>query len=458
MIRKHIQPAVNWIKHVITEPRDELNRWQTFARFMYDLGVHGWKALNRDDAPQMASALAFRTLFALLPVVVVSTIVVRAVGGQERFDELVGGVLTAVGANAVPFTKNEAGNAVSLADWLRGLASDAQKLNLAALGWIGFAVVVYSAIGILVTIENSFNKIYGAPGGRSWTRRIPTYWLLLTMSPVFIGITLYLDNRLGGIIANVGGWSWLLTALKFTWGFCVAWLFMFAVYKLVPNTKVATQAALAGAFIAAAFITLGKATLNAYFDNAVSLESLYGSLGAIPLFMFWVYLMWLVVLFGLEVSATIQTVTMQGLALEEAEEKRPQNGLVDPAAVLPVMEIITERFMQASPVTTREIADETHIAESIVTQIIDHLHREGLVHRLSRDDSAVSLARPPEHICADQLIDIGYKLVDEGGVGRHSALAQRLREAQLSLARQATLASLLPVPARQNSANQAGTA
>jgi hypothetical protein len=56
------------------------------------------------------------------------------------------------------------------------------------------------------------------------------------------------------------------------------------------------------------------------------------------------------------------------------------------------------------------------------------------------------------------LIDIGYKLVDEGGVGRHSALAQRLREAQLSLARQATLASLLPVGGRQSPANQAGTA
>jgi len=436
MLRKHIQPWMDWLKHVVTEPRDELNRWQTTVRFAYDLGVHGWKALNRDNAPQMAAALAFRTLFALLPVVVVSTVVVRAVQGTDKFQENVKSTFVALGLYQVQLG-NVAGE--SLGSWLDALVGSATKLNLAALGWIGLAVVVYSAIGLLVTIENSFNAVYGAPEGRSWVRRVPTYWLLLTMSPVFIGVTLYLDNMFGQAISHVQAWKWLLTGAKLTWGFCVAWLSMFAVYRLVPNTKVGSRPALIGGFVAAAFLMIGKGSLGAYFNHAVSLESLYGQLGLIPLFMFWVYLMWLVILFGLEVSATIQT--LQGRTLEELEQKRPQNGLVDPVSVVNVMEIVTERFAESRSTTAREIADETHIAETIVCQILDRLVRARLLHRLEQEE--YSLACPPEQISADRLIDIGFSMVDEGGVGRQSELVTRLREVQKSLAQQTTLASLL---------------
>ena len=67
----------------------------------------------------------------------------------------------------------------------------------------------------------------------------------------------------------------------------------------------------------------------------------------------------------------------------------------------------------------------------------------------------MSLARPPEQISAESLIDIGYSLVDEGGTGRHSAFVQRLRAAQKRLARHATLGSLQALDAAPAAANQA---
>jgi membrane protein len=258
---------------------------------------------------------------------------------------------------------------------------------------------------------------------------------------VFIGVMLYLSNQFAVMIERVETMRWALSTANYIWSFAVTWLFMFAVYMLVPSTKVMARAALVGGFVSAAMLSIGKSSLDAYFSNAVSLESLYGSLGAIPLFMFWVYIMWLVVLFGLEVSATIQT--LQGRPLEELEQKRPQNGLVDPAAVLAVMELVNERFASSQVAQLREIADETFIPEGIVAQIIDRLVKAGLLHRLEGGDGAVSLACPPDQIPADRLIEIGYSLVDEGGVGRQSALIQRLRAAQTSLAQKTTLASLL---------------
>src|SRR3954462_5559139 len=101
MIQKYIQPSLDWLKHVITEPRHELNRWQTAVRYTYDLGIHGWKALNRDNAPQMAAALSYRTLFALLPVLVVSTVVVRAVQGMDKFQESIKIAFARGGLNAI---------------------------------------------------------------------------------------------------------------------------------------------------------------------------------------------------------------------------------------------------------------------------------------------------------------------------------------------------------------------
>ena len=71
MFEKHVQPLIRWFTQAVTEPRHQLDRTEKTVRFAYDLAIHGWRALRRDNAPQMAAALAFRSIFAMLPVVVV---------------------------------------------------------------------------------------------------------------------------------------------------------------------------------------------------------------------------------------------------------------------------------------------------------------------------------------------------------------------------------------------------
>ncbi len=457
MIRDRIGKTLDWLKRVVTQPQHELDRGEQAVRYSYDLGIHGWKALQRDNAPQMAAALSFRTLFALLPVVIVSAVLVKAVQGVEGFQRLVGNIVNAVGLDLAKISVRDAtGTAsdVALGTWLQEVVGQLSTINLSALGWIGVLVLIYSAISLMVTIENSFNKVYGAPEGRSWMRRVPIYWTVLTVGPAFIGMTIWVDQRFGHFIDSVQTWGWLLTAVKYAWGLGVAWLLMFGVYKFLPNTKVTNRPGLIGALVAAVFLTAGRGTLAAYFDSAVSLKNLYGALGAIPLFMFWLYLMWLVVLFGLEVSATIQS--LQGRELQQLQDKQPRNGLVDPASMLNVMEIVTERFVLGKPTTMREIADQTLIPEAMVKLMADRLVSKGYLHRVDGQEDSVSLAKPAESISADRLIEIGYALVDEAGVGRQSALMQRLRDAQRALASQSTLAGLLRSPGVATPGNQAG--
>ncbi|MEE9128602.1 MAG: YhjD/YihY/BrkB family envelope integrity protein, partial [Phycisphaerales bacterium] len=178
-----IRLVVDWLRRVVTQPLDELNRWQKTVRFCYDLGRHGARQLREDRAPQMAGALAFRTLFSLLPVFVVGTIVIKAIGGFDQFMERIKDLFAALGLAEVKMASTGAGEPQSLSDWLLGFVSQVKDLNLAAITWIGVAVLIYSAVSLMVTIENSFNSVYRAPGGRAWMRRFPIYFTVLVLGP-----------------------------------------------------------------------------------------------------------------------------------------------------------------------------------------------------------------------------------------------------------------------------------
>ena len=448
MIRQRIGPMIQWFKRIVMQPRNELDRWQRAVRFAYDLGRYGARQLRRDRAPQMAAALAFRTLFGLLPVLVVATILVKAIKGIDGFQKLMGDLFASAGFYEVRIIlPSEDGpeaqpGGVTLGHWLDGLVTHAANINLAAIGWVGLAVLTYAAIGLMVTIENSFNLIYHTPEGRPWTRRIPLSWFVLTVGPVALVLTMYLDNLFGSWIESVDVWHWALVTGRVLWSLLLGWTFMVVVYTLVPNTTVAFRPALAGAFVAASLLEVGKWTMGAYLENAFSISQLYGSLGLIPLFLFWVYLTWLMVLFGLEVSATLQM--LGGRKLDDIERPRQPTGIVDPDSVLVVMEVVAEHFNRGRPTTARQVTEATSIPEVTVVRMLDRLIEAAFLHRLDRVDGAVALARPPEQVSADQLIEIGFGMVDDGRVGRRSALADRLRQAQKSLAAQATLAALAP--------------
>ena len=85
------------LREALVQPRHELDRWQKTARFLYDLGRCGLRQLDRDRAAQMAAALSFRTLFGLLPVLVVATVLVKAMGAEEWFLDPLGELFAVLG-------------------------------------------------------------------------------------------------------------------------------------------------------------------------------------------------------------------------------------------------------------------------------------------------------------------------------------------------------------------------
>lgn len=451
MIRRFVDPIVKWTTQLVRQPLATQTRWQRFARFNYDLARYGAKQLNEDRANQMAAALAFRTLFGLLPVLIVATVLARALMGPAEFKVFLGSAIEKFVANLnLDEVKVNVGSAAAsateeptgLGQWLQTIVEPVSTLSFAALTWAGIAVLIYSAIGLMVTIENSFNTIYRAPEGRSWAKRVPMYWFVLTMAPLVFALTTFLETRFDTWVAALESGAWLVSTARVLWSFVLGWLVLTTLYALVPNTNVAIRPAVAGAFIAAIIVEILKRTLGAYIGNAISFRQIYGSLGLIPIFMFWVYVMWLVILFGLEVASTLQS--LHGRRLAELERKRPQAGVVDPASVIYVMQVVVERFHIGQATSASHVADQSGLPETTVAMMMERLTEVGLLHRLAMDSELMALSKPAEGINLDELMRVGFSLVHEGDEERRPALLQKLREAQAKVAQTVTLAALAP--------------
>jgi membrane protein len=443
-MRSLVRQMMRRLRDALVQPRHELDRWQRAARFIYDLGRCGLRQLDNDRAPQMAAALSFRTLFGLMPVLVVATVLVKATAGEEVFLGRLSELLALLELEKVQIIPPAGLGAASssLADWLEDLVRDAMHgVNVAAIGWIGVAVTAYAAISLLVDIENSFNTIYRARSGRPWTRRVPLYWFMLTISPLAILLGIYIRGQIGAWWGTHEGWQWLSTAAGLAGILAAHWLVLFLVYYLFPHTDVQFQPAAAGSLTAALLLMIGEHTLGAYLQNALSLSQLYGSLGLIPLFMFWIYLMWLVVLFGLEVSAILETV--RGGQLDRLEPRGELTSLVDPTAIVLLMEIVARNFRAGRPTHLKELADHTALPEPIVHQMVKQLAQADLLHVLADAERCVTLARPAERIPVGQVVEIGFQLTDAAqGKTACSPLTRQLRDVQLQATAGRTLAML----------------
>ena len=446
MLRDRLESLVSWLRRVITQPFGELNRRQRAVRFGYDLGRFGARQLKHDRAQHMAAALSFRTLFSLLPVLVVATLLVKGLIGLEPFLAMAEELLASVGLDTIRVVPSDGVTEQSqtMSVWLKDLFGQAAEVDLAAVHWIGVALMLYAALSLMVTIENCLNVIVRAPVGRRWSRRIPLYWFVLTVSPLLVVLWYYVNHRFDQWITSVEAWQWLAYTAWLGWNLFFAWLLMLAVYMLVPSSQPEFKPAAAGAGVAAVLLVLGLRGLGAYLNYGFMVGQLYGSLGLVPLFMIWVYLMWLAVLFGLEVCAILQA--LPGRRLEELERERKSESLVDPAVVVAVMEVIGKRFTDGQPTTLLQVCEATGLPEQAVSRMFSGLVLENLLHRLDGPSDTVALSKPPEQVTGVELLEVAFRLVDSGQPAAGSRLLDRLRQAQRDLVATTTLATLVQQP------------
>ena len=347
-----------------------------------------------------AAYLTVITLLSIVPSLAVIFSVFEAFGGirdiRQRLREFIYENI-AVGAQG-DFTH-----------WLDKLLSN---IHGAAIGGIGFAILVFAAVRLLVAMEQTFNQLWGVRSSRSLHARFVIYWVLLTLGP------LVLASSLTGTAALQG---WISKRLVFPgsaliFGFVPALLVVAALtflYVIIPNTRVRVKHALVGAVVAGAFLEGAKLGYAWIARHLFAYNALYGSLGAIPVFIIWVNIAWLLVLLGCLITFANQNVRTLRQELRAGEASEAFRELV---AVRLVLDVSGAFVGGQPPPEPADLASRAEVPVRLVQDLLGVLTDAGLLREATPDSDRVEgyvPARIPEDITLE---DVVSALRDRRGV------------------------------------------
>lgn len=240
-----------------------------------------------DRGPQSAAALTYTTLFAVVPMMTVTFVMLAAV---PAFRDLGEPIQAFVFRNFVP----SAGEQVQ--QYLHGFSSQARQLT-----WVGVGVLVVTALLTLSSVERAFNQIWRVRGMRRGVSSFLLYWAILSLGPLLLGAGFAVSTYIASLHLLSGphalpGASTLLGLLPLLTGIAAFTL----LYAAVPNARVPLRHALVGGCFSGALFETAKAIFSLYVSLFPTYQLIYGAFATVPLFLLWIYLGWLIVLFGAE--------------------------------------------------------------------------------------------------------------------------------------------------------------
>jgi len=178
---------------------------------------------------------------------------------------------------------------------------------LASTGGLALPGTVFlfiTALLVMFRIETAFNRIWRVDRSRGLVNRIVMYWAVLTLGPLLIGAALALSVQ--KVFDPLGLGNAALTLGHKGGIFFLYWAMFTFMFVLVPNRKVLFRHALAGALLSTILFELAKTGFVTYISHA-NYAVIYGALATIPIFLFWLYLVWTVILFGASLAASLTT-------------------------------------------------------------------------------------------------------------------------------------------------------
>ncbi len=254
--------------------------------------LHGHPVIRNffaDRCTHLAAMVAYYALLSLFPLLAIALSLIGAFGRPDEGSTLIHEL-----SKIFPGTSVD-----SLVNIVRSL-----QRNATALGIIGAATLVWTSLGFLSALESALNIIYGVPN-RPFVRQKLFVFALVGSGLALVLVLLvaattaqtFLDEHASGLLQQPI-WriaSALVISTAVTFGFT------FAVYRLLPNTRVTTREALPGAVAATILLQISFAVLPVYLDVAETLPALK-AFGGIVLLLTWLYLMGNIVMLGAELN------------------------------------------------------------------------------------------------------------------------------------------------------------
>jgi membrane protein len=334
---------------------------------------------SRNNDLLWASALTYTSSLALVPILALAFSALAGLGGADRIRPLIERYLAV--------------NSPEITDTLMGFVSNT---SAKALGEVGGAVLLVTVIMTLGTIEQAFNSIFNVSRGRTWLRKFSDYLSVIFTVPLLVVAAVPMRTYILHELPQVPGAGWGVSSL-------MIWTSFAFLYVFFPNIRVRLGAAAMGALVAAILLQAGQWGYVHFQIGAVRYHAIYGAMAAVPILLTWIYIAWIIVLYGAELTAALQGIE----PTFDIDHRTPS--FVRIAALLTVFRA-GERMLArsgAKPCTVHSIASELGTSESALRPIVEHLKRGGIVIEaadspsffnhvhglfLARDSSTITIA------------------------------------------------------------------
>jgi len=374
-----------------TTETEEMGRYSRaglgILRTIY-LSVAGFQ---KDECMLRASAMTFYTLLSIVPVIAMAFGIAKGFGFQKHLETR---LLEQFPGQEEVFTRIfQFANA--LLETTRG----------GLLAGIGVAVLLWTVIKLLGNIEDAFNHIWKVKRPRNIWRKFTDYLSIMLIAPfLFIlsgSLNVVVTTQIKTILeklhllGSVG--PFILFLLQFL-PYLIFWVLFTLLYILMPNRRVSLPAALAGGVLGG---TLYQVTQWVYVHFQVGVakyNAIYGSFAALPLFLVWLQLSWMIVLWGAEMSRALEE-GRRGLGLDRPE--RDASFRLRSLLSLRITALVVQAFQRGAPAPTGEdLAKDLELPENLTSGLLEDLVDGGILVRVEKENGDERAYHPAGNVAA----------------------------------------------------------
>ncbi len=372
-----ISKIINFIKYDIWRIRlKDLNRPQFFLIKPLRILLLALRGFNEDKCQLRASALTFYSLLSIVPVVAMAFGIAKGFG----FDNMLERQLLSKFAGQEEVMLKIVNFAQELLKNTRG----------GVVAGIGVAILFWTVIKVLGNIEKSFNDIWGIKKPRPIGRKLSDYLSIMLICPVLIiassSATVFLTTQIKLIITKVeflGSFSPLILSTLKVLPYGIIWVVFSFIYIFMPNGKVNFKSGILAGVIAGTVYQLVQWGYVNFQVGVSKFNAIYGSFAALPLFLMWLQISWLVVLLGAEISFAHQNVDTYEFEPDCLNISYSFKKLL----TLEVMNLLAVNFSKCKPaMTAGQISHRLEIPIRLVRQIIFELNSSGLLSEIKTEE------------------------------------------------------------------------
>lgn len=327
------------------------------------------RRLREVRLPQVAGSLTFTTVLALVPIL---TIGLAILTGFPLFTDFKSSLETYFTQSLMPKQIS-----TTVLGYLTQFATKATRLSA-----VGGVILIATAIMTMAMIDKTFNDIWQVKRSRPLVQRIVVYWAIVTLGPILIGVSLSATSFLFTATTGVTKGMPLLGMIFYT---SVSIIFTTCAYTLlyltVPNRAVNWRDAAWGGLFAAIAFEIAKRLFAIFIKQFPSYTIIYGALAAVPIFLIWIYLSWLITLIGAVIAAALPVVKHERWWHVPA----PGSAFEDAIAVLRVLSLARGSDGDAS-VGVLDIRSKTRFGVNEIEGLLEKMLEMGWVARLETNE------------------------------------------------------------------------